>query len=166
MNRRLLPLAVVAVLIAFFAVILLRGHDSAPAQTMRQLQPITAQSITGEVVSLFGNGVTIVNVFASWCVPCVAEHPNLKILKQRSDVRMVGINYKDKAADRTAYLNKLGNPYDAVLADSGDIATQLAITGVPETFVIDKDGFIRLHLYGPIEADGVDDIVRVVEKWR
>jgi len=113
----------------------------------------------------FRGKVTILNVFASWCVPCRAENPEL--LKLRNDpafkerVRLVGINYKDKPDDARAYLTELGNPYEQIGADeNGRAGIELGVYGVPETFLIDAHGRIRLRFPAPISAYDADKTIK------
>jgi len=97
--------------------------------------------------------VTIVNVFASWCVPCLAEHP--LITKLAADgVRVYGINHRDKAADAATWLRRHGNPYNAIGFDADARASlEWGVTGVPETFIIDPNGIIAYKHAGPITPD-------------
>ena len=106
----------------------------------------------------------VVNFFASWCVACRAEHPGLMLLGRHS-IPVVGIAFKDKAAATTALLNKQGNPYTNVARDDdGRAGIDWALTGVPETFIIDKDGIIRFHLAGPLTPEIMEhDFIPV---WR
>jgi cytochrome c biogenesis protein CcmG/thiol:disulfide interchange protein DsbE len=98
----------------------------------------------------------LVNVFASWCVPCRAEQPLLLRLAD-SGVPIYGINYKDKPGQVNAWLNQLGNPYKRIGADqSGRVAIDWGVYGVPETFVIDADGRIRHKFVGPLMPQDVD----------
>jgi len=101
------------------------------------------------------DGVTVVNAFASWCVPCRAEHPQITALSEMADVRVYGLSYKDDAADSRAWLDDLGDPYAAVGHDpEGKVAIELGVYGVPETFVIDPDGRVRYrHVANITEAD-------------
>jgi cytochrome c biogenesis protein CcmG/thiol:disulfide interchange protein DsbE len=88
--------------------------------------------------------VWLLNVWASWCVACRIEHPLLVELSGTGSVPIYGLNYKDKRADAIAWLAKFGNPYVASLSDSeGLVGIDLGVYGVPETFVIDKDGVVR-----------------------
>lgn len=95
----------------------------------------------------------LVNVFASWCVPCLAEHPILTRLAEREGVAIYGINYKDAAAEARTWLNRHGDPYTrigALPAERAEAGIDLGIYGVPETFVIDSNGIIRHKETGPI----------------
>jgi cytochrome c biogenesis protein CcmG/thiol:disulfide interchange protein DsbE len=104
--------------------------------------------------------VTLVNVFASWCVPCKAEHPILVALAEREGVELVGINYKDEPANAARFLEELGNPYTRIGADpEGRISLDWGLTGVPETFVVDAEGKIRYRHVGPINPPEVDSLI-------
>jgi len=103
---------------------------------------------------------TIVNVWASWCVPCRAEHPLLMQLAARDDVRLVGINYKDAPENARRFLGTLGNPFAAVGADrSGWTAIDWGVYGVPETFIVDGAGHIRFKHVGPIAPEQIESII-------
>jgi cytochrome c biogenesis protein CcmG/thiol:disulfide interchange protein DsbE len=100
--------------------------------------------------------VVLVNVFASWCVPCRAEHPLLMRLADQG-VAIYGINYKDKPDQIDAWLGELGDPFRRIGADrSGRVAIDWGVYGVPETFVIDGDGRIRHKFVGPLMPQDVD----------
>ncbi len=104
--------------------------------------------------------VTVLNVFASWCVPCRAEHPFLMELAERDLARMVGINYKDKPEDALAWLDELGDPFEAIGADvDGRVGIDFGVYGVPETFIIDGNGVIRYKHVGPLMARDMEKIV-------
>ena len=101
--------------------------------------------------------VTLVNVFASWCVPCRLEHPLLMRLAKEG-VELDGINYKDEAEDAKLWLTNLGNPYKRIGADvAGAVGIEWGVYGVPETFVIDRAGIIRFKQVGPLSADVIND---------
>jgi cytochrome c biogenesis protein CcmG/thiol:disulfide interchange protein DsbE len=101
--------------------------------------------------------VTVVNVWASWCGPCKYEHPLLAPFKERSGVRLYGLNYKDKPEAAVRMLTRGGNPFDAVGADaSGRVGIDWGLTGVPETFVVDGSGKIVFKLIGPITNDNIE----------
>jgi cytochrome c biogenesis protein CcmG/thiol:disulfide interchange protein DsbE len=100
--------------------------------------------------------VVLVNVFASWCVPCRAEHPLLMRLADQG-IAIYGINYKDKPGQIDAWLGELGDPFRRIGADqSGRVAIDWGVYGVPETFVIDAKGRIRQKFVGPLMPQDVD----------
>jgi cytochrome c biogenesis protein CcmG, thiol:disulfide interchange protein DsbE len=97
---------------------------------------------------------SIVNVWASWCVPCRAEHPILSELAKDSRVQLVGINYKDRGENALRFLGQLGNPFAAVGVDpGGKAAIDWGVYGVPETFIVDINGIIRYKQIGPLTAE-------------
>lgn len=103
--------------------------------------------------------VTLVNVFASWCVPCRAEHPLLARLAQAGPA-LYGIDYKDKPEDARRWLASLGDPYERIGADrEGHVAIDWGVYGVPETFIVDRDGIIRYKQVGPLSADALESTI-------
>lgn len=99
---------------------------------------------------------TIVNIFASWCVPCLEEHPMLMALAEEPGIRIYGINYKDDPASARRFLGRYGNPYDRVGTDSsGRTAIDFGVYGVPETFVISGDGTIAYRHVGPLTEEAI-----------
>jgi cytochrome c biogenesis protein CcmG, thiol:disulfide interchange protein DsbE len=101
--------------------------------------------------------VTVVNVFASWCVPCRAEHPLLTALKDVAGVRLYGINQADAPENARAFLTELGNPYDAVGADRDRrVSIDWGVYGVPETFIVDASGVIRFKHVGPLTPQSIE----------
>jgi cytochrome c biogenesis protein CcmG/thiol:disulfide interchange protein DsbE len=107
---------------------------------------VTPDSLRGRVYLL--------NVWASWCVACRQEHPVLNELARMKAVPIVGLNYKDQRSDAIGWLQNLGNPYELSIVDlDGRIGIELGVYGVPETFVIDKDGVIRYKHIGPISEE-------------
>ena len=99
---------------------------------------------------------TIVNVFASWCVPCLEEHPMLMALSEEPGIRIYAINYKDDPASARRFLGRYGNPFTRVGTDgSGRTAIDFGVYGVPETFVISGDGKIAYRHVGPLTEEAV-----------
>lgn len=98
--------------------------------------------------------VVMVNVWASWCVACKEEHPVLVQLAERKQVAIIGLNYKDTRVDALSVLRGQGNPYDTVLVDaSGRTGIDWGVYGVPESFIVDKQGIIRYKQIGPITPE-------------
>ena len=98
--------------------------------------------------------VWILNAWASWCAPCREEHPVLMDFSKKHLVPLYGLDYKDQRATATQLLTQLGNPYDASMFDGeGRVGIDYGITGVPETFVIDQNGVIRMKHVGPLTPE-------------
>ena len=102
---------------------------------------------------------SVVNLFASWCAPCRVEHPLLMSLAEDVPGQIYGLAYKDARADTHAFLTELGDPYEAVGVDAdGRGGLDFGLTGVPETFVINAEGTVILHIRGPLEEDSLDAV--------
>lgn len=164
-----LPLAVAAVLAAVFAWALYFGRDPSVVPSPLIGKPVPAfrlPSLMGgaDITDAeFKGRVTVLNVFASWCLPCRAEHPALMALAGEGKARIVGLNFKDKPEDAKAWLKELGNPYARIGVDrAGRVAIEWGVYGVPETFLIDKQGRIRHKLVGPITAERLGVIRRKI----
>jgi cytochrome c biogenesis protein CcmG/thiol:disulfide interchange protein DsbE len=98
--------------------------------------------------------VYLLSVWASWCVACREEHPLLNELTSRKAVTIIGLNYKDQREDALRWLGALGNPYEVSLSDQdGRLGIDLGVYGVPETFLIDKQGIIRYKQIGPMTPE-------------
>jgi cytochrome c biogenesis protein CcmG/thiol:disulfide interchange protein DsbE len=109
----------------------------------------------------FKGTVSLVNVWASWCVPCHDEAPLLMTLAADKRIRIIGINYKDQAENARRFIGRYGNPYAANGADaSGRAGIEWGVYGVPETFVIDRTGTITYKLVGPLTPDNLRTVVR------
>jgi cytochrome c biogenesis protein CcmG, thiol:disulfide interchange protein DsbE len=160
----LLPLLVFAGLALLFLVRLFAGDPSrvpsaligraVPAFTLDPVPGLTegGNPVPGLSDADLKGRVTVVNVWASWCVPCRQEHPALVELAKDPAVRVVGINYKDSPDNARRFLRELGNPFAAIGADSsGRAAIDWGVYGVPETFVVGPDGTIRHKHIGPLQ---------------
>ena len=107
-------------------------------------------------------GPRVINFFASWCVPCIAEMPLLEELKSEG-VRVQGIAVRDRPDDIAAFLKERGDPYDAIGADpNSNIQMQFGSSGVPETFVVDPYGYVRYQHIGPLSQQ---DVAIIRDKW-
>lgn len=167
----LLPLIVFAGLAALFLFQLTLGGDpqKIPSALINKpapefsLGPIEGISRDGAQVPGFTRDdflgkVSVVNVFASWCVPCRQEHPLMEELGKVEGIQLIGINYKDNPENARRFLGSLGNPYDRIGADdSGRAAIEWGVYGVPETFVVDGKGMIRYKFIGPLSPNSFRD---------
>lgn len=163
MNRFLVPLGIFIVMVAFLAIGLGLNpreipspliNKPAPAFLLPQLhQPDTTfsqQDMKGKV--------WLLNIWASWCVSCRQEHPVLMDLAKSNAVPIYGLNYKDRREDALAWLKQFGDPYVLSIADrDGRVGIDFGVYGVPETFVIDKEGAIRYKQIGPVTPEALRD---------
>ncbi|MEZ5953734.1 MAG: redoxin family protein [Hyphomonas sp.] len=114
-----------------------------------------------------GDEAVVVNLFASWCAPCVAEHPRLVELGKAWPGRVYGVLYKDTLANGEKFLSELGNPYaDIVMDPDGQGGLDFGLTGVPETFVISSNGEILEHIAGPLDDAGVKRVSEALKAPR
>ena len=162
-----LPLVIFAMLAALFWFALRSGDPSRlpsalvgkpmPPFTLPPIEELTGAGAEGFDSSDLAKGApTIVNVWASWCVPCHEEHPLLLELAKQPGVRLYGINYKDDPAAARRFLGRYGNPFQRVGADrSGRVAIDWGVYGVPETYVITGDGKIAYRHVGPLTEEAI-----------
>ncbi len=141
-----------------------RGDQPLPSALEGRAAPAMEVTPLGDLVlpvdaDLKAPGVKLVNFWASWCQPCRAEHPLLDQLKAEGVV-IIGINYKDKPEDALGFLAEMGNPYAKIGADSGRMAVDWGVYGVPETYVIDSNGVVVLRMAGPITAGNLAGVIR------
>lgn len=135
----------------------------APATTLPPLPGVErdGKPVPGIMPDLFPGKVTLVNVWASWCAPCREEAPLLEQLAQDKRIQVVGINYKDLPDNARRFLGRYGNPFAAVGADStGRASIEWGVYGVPETFIVGRDGRIAFKLVGPITPDNLEKNVK------
>lgn len=156
---RTAPLLVFVLLIAGFARSLTNDPRKLPSTLIDKPVPaFTLAALEGGDAGLSNQDlkgeVTLLNVFASWCPGCRYEHPTLVQLAERSDIRIFGLNWKDRRRDGERWLRNNRSPYTRVgLDESGRVGIDLGVTGVPETFVIDRSGRIRFRYPGPLTED-------------
>ncbi len=132
-----------------------------------ELPAIEGMGVPGlKAADLRQGGVTVVNVWASWCGPCRVEHPMLMELSRRKDFKLTGINYKDEPENARRFLGSLGQPFQAVGADEkGRSAVDWGVYGVPETFVVNGEGVIRYKWIGPLTEEAIDTVLmKEIEK--
>lgn len=165
---RIVPVGVFLVLVVFMAIGLTRDPSVIPTEMIDREMPqfelpelyapdemIKTEDLTGET--------TLVNVFGSWCVACLQEHPTLMRLAREDTVRIIGVNWRDDRADALAWLEMHGDPYARIVYDAqSDLVIEMGVTGAPETFIVDPSGRIRYKQIGPITPDVWDDTIRPV----
>jgi cytochrome c biogenesis protein CcmG/thiol:disulfide interchange protein DsbE len=180
-RRRLIMLAPLILFLALAALFLFRlgaGDPSklpsaligrpAPDANLPPVEGLVRDGtpVPGIAGTDFAGQVTLVNVWASWCVPCHDEAPILLQMAKDQRFRIVGINYKDQPDNARRFIGRYGNPFAAVGADaSGRASIDWGVYGVPETFVVGRDGRIAYKLIGPITEDNLDAALKpAIEK--
>jgi len=175
-RRRLIVLAPLVIFLGLIALFLIRLYSGDPsripsalighAAPQTNLPPVAGLDRNGVPVpgidaASFKGAVTVVNVWASWCVPCHDEAPLLMGLAQDGRLRVIGINYKDEPENARRFLGRYGNPFVAAGADrTGRAAIEWGVYGVPETFVVGRDARIAYKLVGPITPDNLDKVLK------
>ncbi|MGV8937674.1 MAG: DsbE family thiol:disulfide interchange protein [Allorhizobium sp.] len=127
----------------------------APELMLPALDGATVPALTTPAIA---GRLTLVNVFASWCIPCRQEHPILKELSKDSRLNVVAINYKDKNENALRFLGELGNPYAAIGVDpNGKAAIDWGVYGIPESYLVAADGTIVYKKVGPFDAQSLEN---------
>lgn len=167
-----IPVATVAVLIALFVLRLFSGDPSRLPSALvgREAPDFSLPPLVGIIgpaggplpglarTDLAGGRVSVINVWASWCVPCRDEHPYLLRLAERDDIELFGINYKDKPDNARRFLGALGNPYRRIGVDeNGRAAIEWGVYGVPETYIVDRRGIVTYRHIGPLTAESLEN---------
>lgn len=168
---KLLPLIVFLAIAGFLAKGLTLDPAELPSPLIDKEAPLFTSSLlpegSGEFSSQSLSGqVWVLNVWASWCGPCIQEHPYMKALALRSAVPLVGLNYKDAPDDAMSWLARLGNPYSHLLDDRlGNVGLDWGVYGVPETFIIDQRGRVRYKHVGPVDETALEEnLLPVIEQ--
>jgi cytochrome c biogenesis protein CcmG/thiol:disulfide interchange protein DsbE len=143
------------------------GHP-APPTALPALEGLVnnGAQVPGLDPSVFKGKVSVVNVWASWCVPCHEEAPLLTELGRDSRLQVVGINYKDSPDNARRFLGRYGNPFGIVGVDAnGRASIEWGVYGVPETFIVGREGTIAYKLVGPVTPDNINTVLKVeIEK--
>src|SRR5882762_2338541 len=152
----LLPLLTLVAMAGFFGWALVSGRD--PASIGSALVGRPAPRLEGVA---FGQGKPVlVNFFASWCAPCLAEHPLFTRLGEREGAVIIGIAWKNKRDEAEAWLKRLGDPFKSAGLDlDGKTGLDWGLSGVPETYAIDGNGIVRMHFRGPITERDLNESI-------
>ena len=163
--KYVIPLVVFGALVAFFAVGLTKDPREVPSPLIEKPAPLFKVQQLHDDAATFApedmrGKVWLLNVWASWCVSCRVEHPLLVEMSRKKLVPIIGLDYKDQRADGKQWLAKFGNPYTLSAFDvDGKVGIDYGVYGVPETFVIDKQGVIRYKQIGPITPEALDKTI-------
>lgn len=164
----LLPVVAFLALAGLFLMQLMSGRDAAVIPSaligaeapVTDLPPLEQTGLPGLNSAAFAGKVTVVNVFASWCAPCRQEHPLLMQLAQDKRITVAALNYKDTPDNALRFLGGLGNPFAAIGVDqTGAAAINWGVYGVPETFLVGKDGRIAFKHVGPFTPDSMNTLM-------
>lgn len=162
------PLLMLLALGLFFGFGLTRDPSVLPSEMIDRPVPefqLSAlyQSDTILTQDMFLGNISLVNVFGSWCIACEVEHPKLMNLSKSNNIKIIGIDWRDTREKGQRWLNKNGNPYEAVIFDEESrLAIDLGVTGAPESFIVDKAGRIRYKHVGIISDAVWEDILNPI----
>jgi cytochrome c biogenesis protein CcmG/thiol:disulfide interchange protein DsbE len=157
--KRWLPLVLFLVLVGFFAKGLFLNPREVPSPFIGRTAPVFTLPVVGDAGASFSSAdmrgqIWMLNIWAPWCVSCRQEHGFLMRLAQNGRIPIVGLNWKDADREAQALLARTGSPYVAVPDDlDGRVGIDYGVTGTPETYIIDRQGIVRLKHVGPIGPD-------------
>ena len=180
LDALLVPLLIFAAIAGLFTFALMRPGDPtkipsaligrpAPQIALAALEGVVegGKPVPGIATADFARGSpVIVNFWASWCVPCVEEHPHLVGLKQRTGATILGVNHKDQVANARRFLSRYGNPFTAIGSDgNGRASIEWGVYGMPETFVVDGQGIVVYKHVGPLSPEVIErELLPALEK--
>ena len=158
-NLFIFPLIIFFCIILVFSYFLITKRDPSeiPSPLINKKAPMfkAASLFDDETIlanEIFGEETIIVNFFATWCIPCRAEHSFIEKLSKDKNIKVIGINYKDDSQKTIAWLKELGNPYTVIAVDmNGSIGLDWGVYGLPETFIVNKNSVITYKQVGPLK---------------
>jgi len=167
-------LIIITIFVLFCFVVLLKGLSNSntyvpDTKVGKQLLSFKAKKLFNneEVISdelFFENKIYLLNLWASWCVPCRTEHHILMKLSSNPSIKIIGLNYKDDLKNAKKFINEMGNPYSEIVIDNdGTISIELGAYGIPETFIIGKNKIILKKFVGPINDKSLKEIESLVK---
>ena len=161
---------ILTIFIFYYLLLINRDPSQIPSALINKKVPLfETESLLKEKKFIssqhFNNKTTLVNFFATWCKPCRDEHVFIKFWSNNENIKIVGINYKDKPEKTIKWLKKLGNPYDDIALDkNGNIAIDWGVYGIPETFIIDSNGIIKYRHVGPVTKKVYEKMNIIIEE--
>ena len=166
-----LPLLILLLVVSIFFYLLIIDRDPSEipsALINKEFPKIEAESLLNEEKIVFKdellNELTLVNFFASWCKPCRDEHQFIKKFKNENKIKIIGINYKDNPKNAIEWLTRYGNPYSNIAKDrKGLLAIEWGVYGIPETFLVSKNGIILFRHVGPINKKIYNKINSIIK---
>jgi cytochrome c biogenesis protein CcmG/thiol:disulfide interchange protein DsbE len=171
MKRYLIPIGIFVVFFGFLAAGLQLNPREVPSPLINKSAPTFTLPVLGKDNATFSpedmrGKVWVLNVWASWCAACRDEHPHLIQFTKTQTTPLLGLDYKDKPDDAVRWLKEFGDPYVLSISDlKGQVGIDYGVYGVPETFVIDKTGLIRLKHIGPLTPQAIEEkILPLIQK--
>ena len=169
--KKIIPLILFVVIAVFLYFSLNSNSSKLPSPLLGKMFPnIEAKDFYSDesvlLTDLFSDNISLVNVWASWCVTCRQEHQMMMKIANNKDLQLIGINYKDTRADGERYLEVMGNPFDVIVFDpSGKIGLDLGVYATPETFLVNQQGVILFKHIGAIDSKvWEEDFVPYIKK--
>lgn len=170
--RIYLPLLCLVGLLFFFGKAISRDPHKLPSALINRAVPRFSQPdlLGGQRITqaIFKGHVSVLHVWATWCITCQREHPVLMDIARKQSVAFYGLNYKDNPHKSRDWLKMYGNPYQRIISDqTGRLGVDLGISGTPETFIIDQRGIIRYKYTGPVSLSVWQDVLAPqIRKWQ
>ena len=173
MKNKILPLTLIILFVLIFFLFFKGLKNSSiykPVSEIKKDIPIFKvkifeknKNINSNEIFIDDDKVYLINIWASWCVPCIDEHPFLMELTKEKNLELIGLNYKDNDIKAKRFLTKLGNPYSMIFSDyKGTVAINWGAYGVPESFLIKKRKIIK-KIIGPINEDYFNEIKKLIK---
>ena len=172
MKKNIIYLTIIFIIIIIFT-LFYKGLYTTKTYTPNELNnkklvQFSSKDLFSEVETnssdlISNNKFTIINIWASWCIPCRKEHHFLMHLSKNSKINLIGLNYKDRSNNAKKFINDFGNPFSTILIDpDGTISIELGAYGIPETIIINKDQKIIKKFIGPLTNKNLREIERIV----
>ena len=172
MKKNIIYLTIIFIIIIIFTLFyksLYKANTYIPdVPNNKSLVQFSSKDLFSEVEKnssdiISNNKFTIINIWASWCIPCRKEHPFLMYLSKNSKINLIGLNYKDSSKNAKKFINDFGNPFSTILVDpDGIISIELGAFGIPETIIVNNDQKIIKIFIGPLTNKNLKEIEQIV----